>query len=142
MTVNVPAEFLQSSTTVYPVYIDPSVNVNEGTATNPLIEDYGIYNNSATAATASSNPTQHIFNKNTGAVVYKFYDFMDSGGTYFNYDEYKIGKVTLRVTSYSNFSTTVTARPMAVDCGTAATQCSETLFTSSESNTSFDPSKR
>lgn len=140
MTVNVPAEFLQADTTVYPVYIDPSVNVSEGTATNPLIEDYGIYNNSATAATAASNTNQHIFNKNTGAVVYKFYDFMDSSGAYFNYDEYKIGKVTLRVTSYSNFSATVTARPMAVDCGTDATQYSTTLFTSSVSNNSSSAS--
>lgn len=122
ITIEAPAEFLQASTTVYPVYIDPTVTVNEGTSSYPRIEDFGIYIDEDSLEIAEEDTTQHIFNYGKSSVIYKLYDFIDNSGAYHNYDEYKIGKVTLKVRSYSDFYARIVAEPIGIECTAAPAQ--------------------
>ncbi len=118
ITVTAPQEFLSASDTVYPVYIDPTVQsweYNNDTTTQEEYEaiiDQGLYATQA-AADAATDSTKHNLNSETGRVIYKFSDFYRTNGRFLSYtNEYRIGRATMHVTLSAGNAGTINAMPM------------------------------
>jgi len=140
--ITAPKEFLQSSETVYPVYIDPSVTTVEGGGSYVSIHDYGIYTDQMYYNDGNILPNQHFVNASYGKVIYKLADFYESGGLFKNYDDYEIGKVTFRVYSYSTFNSVIKANPMNSACAdNERLYLSQSLFNDYSTKNSSSASK-
>lgn len=118
MTVTAPQEFLSASDTVYPVYIDPTVQSWEYNTDTTTMQEYeaiidqGLYATQA-AADAASDPTKHNLNSETGRVIYKFSDFYRTNGRFLSYtNEYRIGRATMHVTLGAGNAGTISAMPL------------------------------
>ena len=121
MTVEVPSAFLKSESTVYPVFIDPTLTVNEGGTTPTQILDYGVYSDFSYYMDASFAPDMHFVRENMGMAIYKLVDFYDPEGVFCDFDEYAIGKVTFFAKAKSGFHCNIVASPMNVDYGSTNT---------------------
>ena len=119
MTVTVPQEFLQSSDTVYPVYVDPTTVVHETgqyiqyVGSEASITEYeAIYDTTLIwhGATFGSSIGEHVLNTDSCAVLF-FSDFYFTYGQFVGLEQYQIGKVTLYVHPLSCINSTFSARP-------------------------------
>lgn len=128
LTIAVPNTFLQSSETVYPVYIDPTTYIEEQGMihymdeyggehfeTYDAITDTGLYATETAATEAVSNPNWHKLGEDittSGKIVYKLYDFFGERGQYKNLRAGQIGYASLLFYASSGAGTTVFANPM------------------------------
>ena len=122
--ITVPNDFLNSNSTVYPVYVDPSTTIYESnyyydddgySYEYDAIIDVGLYNSSTGVANAQSNTNYHrlgYYSSSLGKVIYKLYDFYGEYGQYKNLTSAQIGNAYLHITVGSGTSTTITASPM------------------------------
>lgn len=122
--ITVPNDFLNSNSTVYPVYVDPSTTIYESdyyydddgySYEYDAIIDVGLYNSSTGVTNAQSNTNYHrlgYYSSSLGKVIYKLYDFYGEYGQYKNLTSAQIGNAYLHITVGSGTSTTVTASPM------------------------------
>ena len=122
--ITVPNDFLNSNSTVYPVYVDPSTTIYESdyyyddegySYEYDAIIDVGLYNSSSGVTNAQANTDYHrlgYYSSATGKVIYKLYDFYGAYGQFTNLTSAQIGNAYLHITVGSGTSTTVTASPM------------------------------
>ena len=128
VTVTAPEDFLTAEDTVYPVYVDPTVSVEdreereyydeEGYYTDGEIDtiiDVGLYDTASGYDDATDYPYEHYLGQKsggTGRIIYKFYDFYDDNGEFTNMNSGQIGKVTMYLSTYDEPSQSVLVRPM------------------------------
>lgn len=126
--ISVPQDFLNSASTVYPVYIDPTVTISEqgtyyGYDDNGFsyveyydaIQDTGVYSSSGAAATAIANPNYHKLGYDgvsIGTIIYKLYDFYGEFGQYKTLEAGQINSALMYITVGIGSNTTLTAAPM------------------------------
>lgn len=126
--ISVPQAFLNSASTVYPVYIDPTVTISEqgtyyGYDDNGFsyleyydaIQDTGVYSSSGAAATAIANPNYHKLGYDgvsIGTIIYKLYDFYGEFGQYKTLEAGQINSALMYITVGIGTNTTLTAAPM------------------------------
>lgn len=102
LTVTAPQEFLDADTTVYPVYVDPTITIsgtfwNDQGAEQESIHDMGVYQSVSNYNSAIASPNYHTITADSSQVLYRFHDFVEEQGRYNGLDElesYDIGKVT------------------------------------------------
>lgn len=126
ITVAVPEEFVENESTVFPVYVDPTIDIWEtggyyneygNYVTYDAITDTGIYSTSSGASNAQSYPAYHKLGyysttSSNGRIIYKLYDFYGEYGQYKDLHDYQIGAAALHVTVGSTNATTVYVNPM------------------------------
>lgn len=113
VTVTAPEEFLKSRDTVYPVYIDPTVTVEEmgyiitpnasgngyEVETYDAIIDVGTYSTSGGMIYANENVGKNFigysgYHDSTGKIIYKFTDFYESYGRFVGMSSSEIDEIT------------------------------------------------
>ncbi|MBE6588551.1 MAG: hypothetical protein E7643_00090 [Ruminococcaceae bacterium] len=124
MLITVPAAFLKAADTVYPVFVDPTVIVNEKNSyvtyegSEPVYTEYdaiidiGLYNNSSLYNYALSNSSQHNLSEGQGKVIYKFYDFYGTQGQFKSLNPYQIGRATVSFTPVAQIRSQMNIHPM------------------------------
>ena len=124
VTVTVPEAFLKNSTTAYPVYIDPTVIIDETDVhywyegseryetEYTTIYDIGLCKDDATYNAAIAGEERHILSEGSGEIVYQFYDFIEEDGQFYDLSPYRIGRVTMYFTSALQSRATYTIYPM------------------------------
>ena len=130
VTVTAPEAFLNASTTVYPVYVDPSITYyiweeseyDDGFGEYTYydsITDTGLYSTEAAAQYAVTNPEYHRLGyisdasgTATGKIIYKLHDFFGPYGQYKDLRASQIGRVSLFIDTEAGDETTVTVNPM------------------------------
>lgn len=127
--ISVPQDFLNSASTVYPVYIDPTVTISEqgtyyGYDDNGFsyveyydaIQDTGVYSTSDAVSFAQSNPSYHILFEQSllyGKVIYKLYDFYGEYGQYKSLEAGQINSAVMYINIGSgDIGATLRAAPM------------------------------
>ena len=133
VTITAPEEFLSAETTVYPVYIDPTIRIYEeglyfyedengyeqdGHYT--AIQDTGLYSTETAASDALANQTIHKLGYHTdslnssasGKIIYKLYDFFGPYGLYKDLLAEQIGSAFMYIDIAAGNATTLTAMPM------------------------------
>ncbi len=136
ITVTAPQDFLNAPTTVYPVYIDPTTQINEynyyagqyDVEFHETITDTGLYSTQAAADAALANPSYHTLNANTGRVIYRLYDFCGSLGLFKSTHPEQIGAAHLYFNVGTGTATTVTAHPMTSATTSATAVYDSTLW--------------
>lgn len=120
VTVTAPEEFLEAEDTVYPVYVDPTVSVEEVAERAPddvevdTIVDVGLYQNSTDYNRAINSQTEHYLGQysGNGRIIYKFYDFYSDYGEFADFHAGQISSATLYINVYDYSDQTVLVRPM------------------------------
>ena len=127
VTVIAPEAFLTAEDTVYPVYVDPTITIedkeereyydDEGYFTDGEIDtiiDVGLYQTSADYNRAVNYQTEHYLGQynGNGRIIYKFYDFYSDDGEFTHLSSGQIGRVTMYLSSYDEPSQNVLVRPM------------------------------
>ncbi len=123
VTVTAPADFLADDTTVYPVYVDPTVTIEEtssyydedGNLTSlETIQDVSIFRMLALADDAIANPDWHYLGNfvEGGRVIYRFYDFYDDSGAFRFLGDANIISANFSVSALSGLETTLYATTM------------------------------
>ena len=127
VTVTAPEEFLEAEDTVYPVYVDPTISVEEVEIREVLDEygdlfddqidtiiDVGLYQAYDDYNYAVNHPDRHMLGLGDDycRVIYKFYDFYGEGGWFTHLRANQIGSVTLYVNAYNTDLITATTAPM------------------------------
>lgn len=128
-TVIAPETFINDSSTVYPVYVDPSTYIweedwyyyyddeygYEYSESYDAIIDTGLYTTSSAVSTAASNEDYHRLgyaSSASGKVIYKLYDFFGEHGQYKNLQDNQIGTAHLYIQVGSGTAATFTVQPM------------------------------
>ncbi len=126
MTIHVPQEFLRSSSTVYPVYIDPTVVTETGfyytyegsesfRTDYQAIEDMTVYSHGDLYYDLELPMfmDQHLFYDGMTTVIYRFADFYNlQFGKFVDMPAEEIDNVTLYLKAASSFSGTFDVYPM------------------------------
>lgn len=128
VTVTAPEDFLNDENTVYPVYVDPNMVVNENeyytvvengtTVHHPYnaIVDTGLYNDETLYRDAyASMGVNHWIYPNEGKLIIKLSDFYEEYGLFRSLYADQIHQVVLHVTAgYEIYNSTFVVNPMAV----------------------------
>ncbi len=128
LRISVPGDFLKSSDTQYPVYIDPTITIYEYETfyeDGYIIRDTGLYSNSAAALAAESSYDYHKlgYDSSTGAtgkVIYKLYDFFGTNGRYRDIFADEIGSAYIYLGFPDGSAFNLTASPMTNTWSTSA----------------------
>lgn len=124
MSLNVPVDFINDESIVYPIYIDPTTYIwetayvydNNGySSSKEKIIDIGLYQsyNDYLDANGSTILDLGTYNEGKSKIIYKFPDFYDSNhGSFLWLNQYNIGSAILNIEIISNSSVTIKANPM------------------------------
>ena len=121
--IDVPENFMSDPTTQYPVYVDPTVTVNEtisietenGSVEQSAIIDVGIFASydDYCAANGSTVLNMGTYDEDICKIIYKFPVFYnDDISPFFELNRYRIGSAVLNINYLSSTSVTVVANPM------------------------------
>ena len=121
--IDVPIDFLTDPTTQYPVFVDPTITVNEtisvetenGSVEQSAIIDVGIFASydDYCAANGSTVLNMGIYDEDICKIIYKFPVFYnDDISPFFELNRYRIGSAVLNINYLSSTSVTVVANPM------------------------------
>ncbi|MBQ8415682.1 MAG: hypothetical protein IJX13_02090, partial [Clostridia bacterium] len=123
LTVTAPEEFLNADTTVYPVYVDPTITIttefwDDQGIRHETIADMGRYETQSDADAALADPGHHVLKNNFSEIFYVFPDFYeDYGGdiSVYGIEECDIGNVSLHLYMEPGDACTITAKPLNYD---------------------------
>ena len=128
-TVIAPETFINDSSTVYPVYVDPSTYIweedwyyyyddeygYEYSESYDAITDTGLYTTASGVTSANMDQEHHTVGYTpsaSGKVIYKLYDFFGEHGQYKNLQDNQIGTAHLYINVNNGPTATFTVNPM------------------------------